>query len=246
MRWHYNLGGNPATLVRDMVVYNGTSLTGGAPVTAIAGANQACLQTPSGATIPDFVGVLANTPASSISAVSSGTLKFGKVILNPDAVYIAEYDSAAANDVDVVSSTSSATTLGTCDDNLDGGWLYLNSGTGVGQLVFIGSASTTVMTLDTTSAYATTPDSTTDVILIRPPFAKNKDLDSTYTLLANDEDETGKIIVLENYIEAATVAMEPLRPRQHHGLTGLNNAGVRFYSDIIFEDNVLRTATWCS
>lgn len=239
MRWHYNLvnqEGGP--LVRDCAIYAASGLVAGEPVIAIAGANQAFLQAPSGATIPDFVGVLAETPTSQASAVTTGTLYFAKTILNPDAIYLAQY-GLSLTDIDVVSSTSTATTLGTCDDNMDGGWLYCNSGTGVGQLAFIGAASTTVMTLDTTAAWSVTPDSTTDVILIRPPWALNTDLNSTdYTTIQTDEDCTGLVMVMENYIESTSVAFGPMRPRQHHMLTGLNNDGVKFYSDVRFIDNL--------
>ena len=246
MRYHYNLTTGSGPLHRDMVIYDATSMVGGQLVSVVAGANQACLVDPSGATLPDIVGVLGNTPSSSISAVSSGTLKFGDVIINPDAIFLAQYDNAAANDISVTSSTSTAVTLGSTDDNMDGGWMYVNSGTGVGQLAFIGAASTTVMTLDTTTAWTTTPDSSSDIILIRPPFAKNKDLDSTFSLLATDEDETGKLIVLENYIESADQAFGPLRPRQHHMLQNQDSAGARFYSDIKIVDHVLDVDTWCS
>jgi hypothetical protein len=221
-----------------MVIYAASGLVAGEPLIAIAGANQCCLQAPSGATIPDFVGVLANTPTSQATALTTGTLYFGSVILNPDAIYIAEYDKSLT-DIDVVSSTSAATTLGTSDDNMDGGWLYVNSGTGVGQLAFIGAASTTVMTLDTTAAWTTTPDSSSDVILIRPPFALNVDLNSTdYSTIQTDEDCTGLVMPLENYIESATIPFGPMRPRQHHMKTGLNNDGVKFYTDIRFIDNI--------
>ena len=246
MRWHYNLvyqGGGP--LVRDSVIYAASGLVGGEAMTLIAGAAQYAVQAPSGATVPDFVGVLAETPPDQATVVTSGTLYFGKIVLNPDAIYIAEYDKSLT-DIDVVSSTSTATTLGTCDDNMDGGWLYVNSGTGIGQLAFIGAASTTVMTLDTTDAWGTTPDSTSDVILVRPPWAGNIDLDSTaYKSIQTDEDTTGEITAIENYIESSKVAFGPMRPRQHHMLSGLNSDGVRLYSDLFVYSNIfLRGARW--
>ena len=246
MRWHYNLvhqsGG---ALVRDMVVYD-SGLVAGQAVSLIAGANQCALQDPSGATLPDIVGVTCNAPSAS-TAIASGTLYFAKTIMNPDAVYLAEYDMTTTADIDVISSTATATTLGACDDNLDGGWLYVNTGTGAGQLAFIGAANAvSVMTLDTTAPWDVTPDATSDVILVRPPFAKNKDLEATWTKLASDEDETGLMIVLENYIQAQSVAWGPLRPRQHHMLTNLSSAGLKLMSDVMFEDNVLWTKTWCT
>jgi len=34
------------------------------------------------------------------------------------------------------------------------------------------------------------------------------------------------------------VPFGPLRPRQHHMLSNLNNQGVKFYADIRFIDNI--------
>ena len=239
MRWHYNLcnlGGGP--LVRDLDIYAVSGLVAGEAVIAIAGANQSCLQAPSGATVPDFVGVLAETPSSQASVMTTGTLYQAKTIINPDAIYITQYDPSTSTDVDVVSSTSAAVTIGTADDNLDGGWIYVNSGTGVGQLAFIGAASTTVLTLDTTNAFGVTPDSTSDILLLRPAWALNTNLDSTYTMIDSSEQATGLIMTLGNYIESATVPFGPLRPRQHHMKSGLNTDGVKFYADVRFIDNI--------
>ena len=243
MRWHYNqIAQASGPLVQDMLIYD-SGLVAGQAVAVVAGEFGDHLQDPAAAGLADIAGVLNETASSTSSVKTTGTLVFGKCTMNPDAVFLAEYDTAVANDVDVVSSTSTATTLGTCDDNLEGGWLYCNSGTGVGQLGYIGAASTTVMTLDTTDAWSTTPDSTTDVVLIRPAFALNKDLDSTWVMCANDEDETGELLVLENYIQSSTVAFGPIRPRQHHMLRNLNNDGVKFFSDVFFCDNVFFGAT---
>jgi hypothetical protein len=155
-----------------------------------------------------------------------------KVIINPDAIYLCQWDPSTSADVDVVSSTSTATTIATCDDNLDGSWIYCNSGTGVGQLAFVGAASTTVLTLDTTTAYTTTPDSTTDILIIRGPWQPNCDFDATYTMAKSTVATTGLVLCLEPYVESATIPFGPLRPRQHHMKTGLNSDGVRFYSDL--------------
>ena len=172
---------------------------------------------------------------------------FAKVLLGANIVWEADYDLTAANDINVSSSTSTATTLGTSDDDLEGSWIYVNSGTGIGQLGYIGAASTTVMTLDTTAAWTTTPDATSDVIIIRHPWRHagggGKDLAADFITLLSDEDETGEILVLENYIRAATISDTPLRPRAHHMLQNLNNKQVAFSSKIYFTDNIFNGAT---
>ena len=242
MRHHYNLiaeGGG--VVVRDCPVYDASTIVKGQALTYGA-STVGCVLIDATATAADVAGVANETVTASTTALTTGTIVYAKTILNPDAIYLAQYDPSTSADVNVISSTTAATTLGTCDDDLEGSWLYCNSGTGVGQLGFIGAATTTVMTLDTTDPWAVAPDSSTDVLIIRKPWRApadgGKDLDATFTMLLSDEDETGAIMVLENYIEATTIPFAPLRPRQHHALTGLNNVGVKFWSDIFFKDNL--------
>ena len=59
-------------------------------------------------------------------------------------------------------------------------------------------------------------------------------------MMLSQVQSTGEILALENYIEAATIPFGPLRPRQHHMLTGLNTQAPKFYSDIYFMDSILR------
>lgn len=241
MRYHYSTV-QAEPLIKDF--WAGATFVSGQACAIALGANGALLA--EAASVPiDVVGV--SYEAATTSTLATGTLVNVKVIVNPDAVFLAQQDLAAANDIDVVSSTTAAVTVGTSDDNLDGGWVYVNSGTGAGQLGFIGAASTTVLTLDTTAAFGTAPDSTSDVVIIRPKWdiVGGRDLDSTVTLLATDEDETGDVLVTENYIQSSTIPFQPLTPRTHHNLSGLNGTGinVRFYSDIHFQDHVLLVNT---
>ena len=242
MRFHEDLAGQGSQLVRDLVVYD-TGVIAGQAVSVIAGAFQMAVQDPAAAGLADIVGVTQEAANSTATVVTTGALKWAKVQINPLAIYQVRYDLTTSADVSVSSSTSTAVTLSTTDDNCDGGWMYVNSGTGRGQLGYIGAASTTVMTLDTTDAWTTTLDSTSDIILIRPPFALNKDLDSTWALALTDEDETGEALVLENYIQSDSIAMGALVPRQHHMAQNLHNQGVKLYCDLHFCDNVFFGAT---
>jgi len=247
MRWTKSLNGdNSGPVIVDSPVYDASSIVRGEALTYGATTRGGLLIT-SGSLGGDFIGIALETIAASTTVLTTGTIVYAKVIMDPLAVYEAECDLAAANDVDVVSSTSTAATLGTCDDDLDGSWLYVNSGTGRGQLVFIGEATTTVMTLDTTTAFSTTPDSSTDVVIIRKPWRwaadGGRDLNAAGTLAANDEDETGQYLVLENYIETSSRPRAQLRPRLHHMLTNLHNDNVRFFTWLYPTDHILRGAT---
>ena len=250
MQWNHSLNGdNSGPIVRDMPLFDASDIAEGEALTYGADVRGALLIT-SGALGADFVGVAQETITASTTDLTTGTIIYGKVIIDPLGVYRVEYDLAAANDIDVVSSTSTATTLGTSDDDLEGSWLFVNSGTGVGQLAFIGAASTTVMTLDTSAAWTVTPDSGSDVILIRKPlrFAANsgKDLNAAGILAASDEDETGEYLVMENYLESRLHSSQPLRPDKDHMRQDLDSADVRFYTDLYPTDHILRGATTMS
>ena len=245
MRYSYSINGHHGgPLIRDVPVYDSGIIKGQALTYGADDLGGALINiTAAGA---DFVGV-SNEAVSATTVVTSGTLVFAKVILSPDAVYRTMYDPAEANDISVVSSTSTATTMTTNDDDLDGSWIYINSGTGQGQLGFIGAASATVMTLDTTEAWTTTPDSTSDAIIIRRPWnwptGSGIDLDPTFSMIDTELTQTGEFLCLENYIEAATVARGQMRPRQHHMLQNLHNSNVKFYSDLFPTDSIFNGAT---
>lgn len=151
------------------------------------------------------------------------------------------YDMTASTDLDVSSSTSTVVTTATTDDNLDGSWIYVNSGTGAGQLRYVKAADTTTKTVNT--AFTTTPDSTSDIIIIRPQglpeggVALNSTFDQILSVL--NETTSQKILVLKNFIEGPTGVQE-LNITDNPGLEmdGLDARGVRFYSHVIFVDTL--------
>lgn len=243
MRHHYNLIANDSgPVIRDCPVYDASSITKGEILTYGADERGGVLISGAPTTCADIVGVAAETKVASTTVITSGTLVYAKVILNPDAIYLTQWDPTA--DCATASATTAAITTAACDDDLDGSWVYLNDGTGIGQLGYVGAADTTVLTLDTTTAFGVRPDSTTTFLLIRRPWKRAnstlQDLDSTGVMLKSALSGGGGYnLILENYIEATTIPFGPLRPRQHHALAGLNNASVKFYSDLYLIDNIL-------
>ena len=163
-----------------------------------------------------------------------------QMVDNPK-VWKVYYDMAVGNDLDVSSSTSTVITTATCDDKLDGSWIYINSGTGVGQLRYVKAADTSSFTVNT--AFTTTPDSTSDFILIRPQGLPEGGvaLDSTFSKIKSVLDETTsqKILVLKNFVEGPTgVQVLDITANSHLEMDGLNGRGVRFFSHIIFIDTL--------
>lgn len=242
MRWAYNLhGSSDGPLIRDFAVTDAGNIVDGEALAFAAEPNGTLLAS-SGPLGANFVGMSTETIDASTTALTTGTLVFAKVVIEPLAVYSADYDLAEANDIDVSSATTTAVTIGTADDNLDGSWIYVNSGTGAGQLAFVGAATTTVLTLDTTTAFSTAPDATSDIVLVRKRGLPTggKDLNAAGTLLATDEDETGAYAVIQNYIETSTISRHPLEPRTDHLRTGLSNSDLILSSDIYPLDHAFR------
>lgn len=184
----------------------------------------------------DIFAVLAETPATTTTNYGTPIIYQAAVqLVNIVPVWKIYWDMAAANDIDVSSSTSTVLTHGAGDDNLDGGWMYINTGTGAGQLRYISAANTTTKTAST--AFTTTPDSTSDFILIRGQGRPTggQDLDSTLKFLKPAVSATGQLLILKNFIEGPT-GVEELDVTKHGGLDGLNSRGVRFFSHVIFMD----------
>lgn len=162
-------------------------------------------------------------------------------IVQPVNIWKCYYDLTASTDLDVVTATSTSLTGLTIDDNLDGSWIYINSGTGAGQLRYVSAANTSSLTVS--SAFTTTPDNTSDFIIIRhtgitAAGGNILNSDRTKLLAALASSQTGEVVVLKNFIEGAFGKIE-LDPTLNSILTSadnLNTRGVRFSSLVIFSD----------
>jgi len=222
----------------DMPVYDATSLTKGQSLIwgqdgSSTGSYNALVDS---AAVPiDVFAILAETPTTTTTNYSTPIVYKALVqLVNIVPVWKVYWDTAAANDIDVSSSTSTVVTHASGDDNLDGSWIYINSGTGAGQLRFCSAAAATTKTVNT--AFTTTPDSTSDFILIRNQGLPTggQDLDSTFTKLAPALSATGQLLILKNFIEGPT-GTEELDVTKHE-LDNLNDRSVRFFSHVIFMD----------
>ena len=161
-------------------------------------------------------------------------------ILNNPTILKCYYDMTMT-DLDVSSSSSTVITTAANDADVDGGWVYITSGTGVGQLRYVKSSTTTTLTVNT--AFTVTPDSTSDFILIRP---EGQPLDgiafnATFDMIAPvlNEANASKTIILKNFVQGPMGTQElniTLNPNLE--TDGLNGRGVRFYSLIILGDGI--------
>lgn len=188
----------------------------------------------------DIFAILEETPTTTTSNVGTPLVYQALVSLVVNSrIHKVYYDLSTSTDLDVSSSTSTVLTAATMDDNLDGSWIYMNSGTGAGQLRYVKAADTTTLTVNT--AFTTTPDSTTDFIIIRnvgiPTGGTIFNTTFDKFLAALDNTTAQKCIVLKNFVEGP-FGVQELDVTRNGFLEadGLNTRGLRFFSHVIFFD----------
>ncbi|MFH1640553.1 MAG: hypothetical protein ABIA66_01180 [Candidatus Omnitrophota bacterium] len=195
------------------------------------------------ATSQDAFAVLCQSVSTAASALATPIIYQARVELVENLkVWKIYYDMAGA-DLDVSSYTSPTITTGTIDDKMDGGWIYVNSGPGQGELRYVSGADTSTLTVST--AFTTTLTSVTDFILIRHVGRPEAGLalDATFTMLAANQGNlttSEGMVVLKNFIQGGSTGIKELDPTLNSELTGadnLHNRGVRFFSHVIFADN---------
>lgn len=168
-----------------------------------------------------------------------------RLLNNPTLLKI-YYDMSTSNDVSITAG-SSTTVSATLSDYYDGSWLYINSGTGAGQLRYVKAASTSALTVNT--AFTVTPDSTSDIIIIRYPGLQEASaglsLDTTYysmiaTVLA--ESDTSLIIPIKNFVQGPMGIRElDITANPDLETDGLDSRGVRFFSICVNTDGLYAT-----
>ena len=194
----------------------------------------------------DIFGVLHHAPTTQTTNIQTPISYQGKVQLVSNCkIWRVYYDMRAAYDASVDSYSSPTITVAACDQDLDGSWVYVNSGAGAGELRYIKTADATTLTANT--AFTSTLTSASDFILIRPPgrTTGGHTLDTTFSMMDTvlDGGNTTGIIVLKNFMEGAGGSWElDITKNSHCEMDGLSTRGVRFYSDIVFMDTAFGAA----
>lgn len=194
-------------------------------------------------TAADIFAVLEEKPTTTTSNVGTPLVYQAQVsLVVPSRIHKIYYDLTVSTALAVTSSTSTVLTSATTDDDLDGSWLYIVSGTGAGQLRYVKAADTTTKTVNT--AWTTTPDSTSKMIIIRNVGIPTGGtiLNSTFSSLLSLLDATSaqKTIILKNFCEGPFGVQEMDVTRNGFLETdGLSNRGVRFFSHVIFFDTLI-------
>ncbi len=244
MKFSYDLYGGPQKVTEIPVLHGGTLIPAGAALIrgATSGTNQGFGIVGAGA-FTDALGVLEEPfKAADIASVqATGVTKFRKVTTNPFGVYRAEFSQATADTLTGGSSTTDDYALASIED-ITGGFLYVVSGAGKGQLQYIKSQSSGHL-LSLTN-WATNIASGAYVVKIFPRFHKLLDLTTDATMIGGTGGSqaaagSGVLCVHDIYIQYDGIGIQKLDPSVHSGLTGLDTKHVRFFADLSFQKHYM-------
>lgn len=244
MKYLYTLDGSKE-IIRDYPIYGaGVDVVEGAVVIrgATPGTNGGMAIVGTGA-LTDVIGVLnelQDYSASGEALIAGTSYVRRKVIINPFAVYRAEYDTA--DDADVASTSTTTVTITSLEDNIDGGWLLGDDGSGAygtgttGSLLqFLTASASGSATTKTASGWT----SANDVIKVLPLFHQLVKINTAADKLGTDAAAgSGRAVIIDNWISADGLPLQELDPTKHSGLTLFNP---KVYSDIRFLDHAFQT-----
>lgn len=260
LKYHYDVSGAEA-IVRDTRVYNVGALEVG---TAMASGPVATAENCGAAIVADsnvlsnIIGVLNEdmTAAEALGVVATGVDKYGKIIINPFAVYLGLYSDHADDDnVNTAASTGGKVLTATMVTDHERAWAYVNdngsSAGGAGNLFQAGSSGggTTALTAATDYDDNMTTTNTSDTFIVMPaPYGADVagygfDLSEatgqiSMQLQGLQGTGTGAMLILENYIASGFRPMEPLVCAKHSGYN-YKSEDPKFYGDVMFPEHLL-------
>ena len=142
------------------------------------------------------------------------------------------FRSATADTV-LATSATTVLTVTSLEDNIDGSFVYVTAGTGIGQLQYLVASASGSATLK--AAFGTTLDSTSRIIKILRRFHALVGLTSDGTKLSTTA-AVGAVNarIMDIRMIRGSEKDECLDPTVHPGKTGLNNSRTRFVADLLF------------
>jgi hypothetical protein len=173
---------------------------------------------------------------AAVYATNTAGPAYNKAIINPFAIYLAEYDQTDA--ITAASSSTTTLTVTSLEDDIDGAWIYIVTGSPAanrGSLRFLTASASGSCTMN--SALPAT-DTGSTLIKILPvnhrlvdPNAESTGITSAAAAASNAE-----CTILENWIRSDSHPFERLRRTKHQGLNDLSNA--KFFAECHFTDHV--------
>lgn len=255
MRYHYNLNSpDDEPIVRDMPIYDAALLANGellmkgttdpdsgadqgiALVTAVTGSSAEAVNCvgilQDSRWNPNVQGIYSqNVAPANVPATATNGPFYGKVIINPSAVYLAEYDQADA--IAITSTSTTTLTVGSLQDDIDGSFVYfVGTHTGVtGSLRALTASASGSATMD--SALLTTGVGSDTIIRTLRPLSATTNLNAAATGLTTTAaiNSGVSLRVVENYMQADNHPFEPLRKATHKGLNSLQKT--KLFADVV-------------
>lgn len=186
---------------------------------------------------------------------STGVSNYIKVIINPMAVWLAEYSQEAANDDVNTSADSSGKVLtATFTTDREGDWCYVtdtgSSIGGAGNLFQIGLSNTTTSVTAVTDYddYLAGTNTSDTFITMQAPFtaiAAGGSIDLSEATADNGAaikgigaTGAGAAVTLANFIKDKSTPMEPLKVERNSGKT-YDAASAHLYADLYFMEHIL-------
>jgi hypothetical protein len=241
MKFVGDLSGYQVAVIKDLPLVAGAYVQG-ALLTASTTADLMYAQVGS-PTYADIIGLYDGPSQTAAGTVAAGTITYGKVIINPNGVYRAEYDK----DAQITCTNYAAGTWTVTHDGQAGGWIWSATSTDsdYGLLMYAGSVVASTSISSVAAPTAATPTTTDDLIYIHPgltgPGAAAQmeiDLTADATEILTDGTYTGTgLAVIESYTYGDGVGgYQPLRFASHNDTV---NTSYRFFSDITPIDHAL-------
>jgi len=255
-QFHYDVTG-AEPIIRDVaIITSAAAMKVGQVVASATVATEGCIAESADADVLDnIIGVLnEDLAAASTSVIATGVTQYGKIIINPFAVWLCKYSFAAADDVPCTGAdaTGKTVTITQVTNHLRC-WAYITStgGTtaGFGNLFQVGAVTTTTV-LTAATAYDDNLKANAigdTVIVLHAPYGADVagggvDM-ATNVIDVSGHDASasaGAAIVLENYIQSKARPMEPLRPSVHSGYNYASE-NPNFYADVFYPEHLLAT-----
>lgn len=256
MRYAYDIT-HAEVIIRDYRIFSSSALAQGAlmqlgTTDPDSGADKALALVPAfnatpGSTAIDAVGILnENTFAASApnGDPTSTTPSYGKVIINPFAVYRAEHSQAAADDAAITSTSGTTVTVPSLPEDLDGYWIYFPlTAAGVkGSFRLLTASAVGSATMASALSVAGTAADTVIVIAPELKYSFNLSSDSTKVSsgAATGANDATNIRVLHSYIDKDE-GLEILKANIHRSIDNLNlvrsGFGPKFYYDLLLKDH---------
>src|SRR3990167_5677385 len=189
---------------------------------------------------PDTIGILQEAHPTAEDTLVDGTVFTTRPvdITVPFRIVRVQYSVATANLIAATGAVSTTTiTLTSLENDIDAAFLYVVSGTGLGQTNYLTASAAGSATLK--AAFGTNLDTTSRIIKILPRFHQFASLTADGTKLSS-QDSVGlwPVIVLDTWM-IRNGNEQQMSPVDHAALTGLNSlASLRFEADIAIRDSI--------